>query len=221
MTNRINAVPALRMETSSREEMPFSSTTLLTLPLTANRTAAPMASSTPVEVRDDLMGPRCQVTGPCWPIRMQGGRAGSVDGHPAARDGDGSGMLRNDMSSTRSRPALTTGSPSASFRAPMCGLRAVESKPTHHIGLVDRRTVERPQDKVMDLGAKGRRSRGDSGSRRSGLSPPSGSASAGPRPSAGEREVRLAGLTASWVMKARALGETDVEIAAAVLAQHI
>lgn len=132
-------------------------------------------------------------------------------------------MLRNGMRSTRSRPALTIGSPSASFRALMCGLRAVESKLTHHIGLVDRRTVERPQDKVMDLG--GRKvegpSRGDSVSRRSGLSAPSGSASAGPKPSARERELRLAALTASWVMKARALGKTDVEIAAAVLAQHI
>jgi GntR family transcriptional regulator len=40
-----------------------------------------------------------------------------------------------------------------------------------------------------------------------------------PKPSAGEREVRLAGLAAAYVMKARALGATEAEMARAVLAQ--
>ena len=132
-------------------------------------------------------------------------------------------MLRYGMSSTRSRPALTTGSPSASFRALMCGLRAVESKPTYHIGLVGWRTVERPQDNVMDLG--GRKvdgpSRGDSVSCRSGLSAPSGSASAwaeAVRTGAGASAGRSHSVMGH---EGACRGETDVEIAAAVLAQHI
>ena len=44
-------------------------------------------------------------------------------------------------------------------------------------------------------------------------------ASAAPRPSAREREARLASLTATYVLRARALGATDAEIAGAVLAQ--
>jgi GntR family transcriptional regulator len=44
-------------------------------------------------------------------------------------------------------------------------------------------------------------------------------ATAVPKPSAGEREVRLAGLAAAYVMKARALGATEAEMARAVLAQ--
>src|SRR5450631_911356 len=55
MPSRIKAVPPLRTETSSSEETPFSSTTLLTLPLTANSTAAPTANRTPVEARDGLV----------------------------------------------------------------------------------------------------------------------------------------------------------------------
>jgi DNA-binding transcriptional regulator YhcF (GntR family) len=43
-------------------------------------------------------------------------------------------------------------------------------------------------------------------------------ASAVPRLSAREREVRLAGLAAAYVAKARALGATDAEMAGAVLA---
>jgi len=38
-----------------------------------------------------------------------------------------------------------------------------------------------------------------------------------PKPSAGERQARLAGLAAAYVMKARALGASDAEITAAVL----
>jgi DNA-binding transcriptional regulator YhcF (GntR family) len=38
-----------------------------------------------------------------------------------------------------------------------------------------------------------------------------------PKPSAGERQVRLAALAAAYVMKARALGVSDAEITAAVL----
>ncbi len=37
-----------------------------------------------------------------------------------------------------------------------------------------------------------------------------------PKPSAGERQARLAGLAAAYVMKARALGASDAEITAAV-----
>lgn len=44
-------------------------------------------------------------------------------------------------------------------------------------------------------------------------------ASAVPRLSAREREVRLACLAAAYVVKARALGATDAEMAGAVLAQ--
>jgi len=44
-------------------------------------------------------------------------------------------------------------------------------------------------------------------------------ATAVPKPSAREREVRLAGLAAAYVMKARALGATEAEMARAVLAQ--
>jgi GntR family transcriptional regulator len=44
-------------------------------------------------------------------------------------------------------------------------------------------------------------------------------ASAGPKKSAREREARLASLAAAYVMKARAVGATDTEIAGAVLAQ--
>jgi DNA-binding transcriptional regulator YhcF (GntR family) len=39
-----------------------------------------------------------------------------------------------------------------------------------------------------------------------------------PKPSARERQARLAGLAAAYVMKARALGASDAEIAGAVLA---
>jgi GntR family transcriptional regulator len=38
-----------------------------------------------------------------------------------------------------------------------------------------------------------------------------------PKPSAGERQARLAGLAAAYVMKARALGASDAEITGAVL----
>lgn len=38
-----------------------------------------------------------------------------------------------------------------------------------------------------------------------------------PRPSAGERQARLAGLAAAFIIKARALGARDAEISAAVL----
>jgi GntR family transcriptional regulator len=38
-----------------------------------------------------------------------------------------------------------------------------------------------------------------------------------PKPSARERQARLAGLAAAYVMKARSLGASDAEIAAAVL----
>lgn len=41
-----------------------------------------------------------------------------------------------------------------------------------------------------------------------------------PRPSGRERQARLAGLAAAYVMKARALGATKAEIAAAVDAQE-
>jgi DNA-binding transcriptional regulator YhcF (GntR family) len=44
-------------------------------------------------------------------------------------------------------------------------------------------------------------------------------AQSGPRPSPSEREARLASLTAAYVVKARVLGATDTEIAAAVLSQ--
>jgi DNA-binding transcriptional regulator YhcF (GntR family) len=44
-------------------------------------------------------------------------------------------------------------------------------------------------------------------------------ASAVPRLSARDREVRLAGLAAAYVVKARALGATHAEMAGAVLAQ--
>jgi DNA-binding transcriptional regulator YhcF (GntR family) len=46
-------------------------------------------------------------------------------------------------------------------------------------------------------------------------------ASAAPKPSAREREVRLARLAAAYVTKAWALGATDAEIAAAVRNQSI
>jgi len=44
-------------------------------------------------------------------------------------------------------------------------------------------------------------------------------AAAGPRPSAREREARLAGLASAYVVKARALGATNAEITGAVLAK--
>jgi DNA-binding transcriptional regulator YhcF (GntR family) len=44
-------------------------------------------------------------------------------------------------------------------------------------------------------------------------------AATGPRPSAREREARLTGLAAAYVVKARVLGATDSQIAAAVLSQ--
>jgi DNA-binding transcriptional regulator YhcF (GntR family) len=44
-------------------------------------------------------------------------------------------------------------------------------------------------------------------------------AHSGPRPSPSEREARLSGLAAAYVVKARALGATDTEIAAAVRSQ--
>jgi len=42
-----------------------------------------------------------------------------------------------------------------------------------------------------------------------------------PKPSARERQTRLAGLAAAYVMKARALGASDAEISGAVLAQSV
>ena len=44
-------------------------------------------------------------------------------------------------------------------------------------------------------------------------------AAAGPKPSAREREARLAGLASAYVVKARALGATNAEITGAVLAK--
>ena len=45
-----------------------------------------MASSTPVEVCEDLLyRPRLHVTDPCWPIGKHTGVAGSEDGHPLRR----------------------------------------------------------------------------------------------------------------------------------------
>ena len=44
-------------------------------------------------------------------------------------------------------------------------------------------------------------------------------AAAGPKPSAQDRADRLSGLASAYVVKARALGATDAEIAGAVLAR--
>src|SRR5450759_2651660 len=127
MPIRINAVPALRTETSSREESPFCSATLLTLAFTANSTAAPMARSTPVEVREDRASRlRCHITGPCWPIRVARRRAGSLDGHRGARNGDRPG-LRPELHQLDAQPS----SPDhrVLFGKPEClvrGLGAVE-----------------------------------------------------------------------------------------------
>src|SRR5665647_123960 len=67
--SRINAVPALRTETSSSEETPFSRATLLTLPLTAKSTAAPRAMSIPLEAREGLVMCGCRQARPAQAVR--------------------------------------------------------------------------------------------------------------------------------------------------------